>query len=262
MPGIGIGLGFWKGGAIPPLAIIAPTLLSFAVSSQPYALTGAELISFSDRENTGSDTYIVEIIVAENDVEEGTFTLGSVTGLTFNGGTTNGSSNLNFTGSLANINSALAAGGGADLAGADVPGLDTIDISFNKVGGGGVTSTIPFTVRDDSVNVEIPTTSLTINTYVPSVAVSIYLSPATAALTITGYIPSVDTGVNLTPGVATLTITGYIPSVDTAVNLTPAAAALSYTGYIPTVEVPSTGPDLSLNFLTATIGSDGAPVAD
>ena len=282
--GYGYSFGFKGGGGLNPLAILGPSSFSFLISALPYAITGAELISFTDTKNVGGDKYTVTAVAKEGAGTEGTLTADATAYAACDAQSGNGTSTISVTGTLAQVNAVFADGGGIDLDAVDEPGVDTIAISFLKVGGGSVARVIPFSVLDIDFEATPGEATLTYTGYAPSGFSSISLVPDAAALaytgyapvwfagitavpdaaalTYTGYAPTALTGVVVVPGAAALSYTGYAPTVYSVIAVTPDQAALTYTGYAPTFEAGGLGADLDLNFLTATIGSDGAPIAD
>lgn len=82
------------------LSITAPSL-AFLASAQPYTVNGGNKISVADSKSAGG-TYGITIAVSS-----GTITLSGITGLSFSVGDGTADATMTFTGSLANINTAL-----------------------------------------------------------------------------------------------------------------------------------------------------------
>jgi hypothetical protein len=95
--------------------------LVFLASALPYTVTGGNTISVADSRAAGG-TYGVSISISS-----GTLTLSGITGLSFSVGDGTADASMSFTGSLANINSALAS---SVIASASA-GAQTISITFS-----------------------------------------------------------------------------------------------------------------------------------
>jgi hypothetical protein len=98
--------GFGGGGPFGPrkgngLRITAPTI-AFLNADQPYTATGAKTISVADTRAAGG-TYGIALTISG-----GTFSLSGITGLSFSVGDGTNDAAMTFTGSLTNINNALA----------------------------------------------------------------------------------------------------------------------------------------------------------
>ncbi len=96
----------------------------------------------------------------------------------------------------------------------------------------------------------------------PSTAIKV--RPLVGQLLFTGPAPTVGLDQIAKPLTGSLSFIGPAPTISLDAAPSPGVGALVFTGPLPVVDNvdPSSGADLSLNFLTATIGSDGAPVAD
>lgn len=101
-----------------------------------------------------------------------------------------------------------------------------------------LTTYIPTVAISDAVELMPNAASLTLASYAPTVSTPQTLTPDTAALALSSYAPGVTTGNELIPGAATLTLTGYAPTVWTPVLLTPTTLALVLTPYSPMVSNP------------------------
>jgi hypothetical protein len=100
---------------------IAGRSLSFLASAQPYTVTGADTISVADSSNAGG-TYGIAISISS-----GTISLSGTTGLSFSVGDGTADAAMTFTGSLANINTAL----GSLVVASASSGTPSISITFS-----------------------------------------------------------------------------------------------------------------------------------
>jgi hypothetical protein len=113
------------------LRVTAPAL-AFLASAQPYTVNGSNKISVADSRSAGG-TYGITIAVSS-----GSITLSGTTGLSFSVGDGTADATMTFTGSLANINTALD---GLSINGASA-GSRTVTITFSHAATSRTKSTV------------------------------------------------------------------------------------------------------------------------
>lgn len=120
-------------------------------------------------------------------------------------------------------------------------------------------------VREDAggggAAVSVPSGSLSLTGYAPSVVAPQVVSVPAAALTLTPYAPAVSTPLSIGVPSAAITLTGFAPLVVTPRNISVPAGSLSLTGYAPSVDVSSAGTTVTVPVATLTLTANAPTVA-
>jgi hypothetical protein len=94
-----------------------------------------------------------------------------------------------------------------------------------------------YPVADGPVTITVPTGSLLLTAYAPSVILGTIITIPTGSLLLTSYAPAVVVGTNVTVPTGSLTLTSYPPSVVIGTTITVPTASLTLTAYAPTLSL-------------------------